>query len=283
MNLFSFNNININSSFQRSTRIDNKISKEFLENFIFHDTSKKVLNQISNSLLNSNQSGFTLTGPYGTGKSSLALFLKALVSKNQAIKKQAEKIYKFNTKHLFSRVFLNKKSWFTLNVIGSKNDPIESIAEQIDLSINENWISKRIPKSLQTKTKKTVAGVIKSLTNLSIELHKKNYGLILIVDEMGKFLDYASSVGTDLNLFQEIAENFSNLRLNKEGEPVFIGILHQPCEEYASSLGRSIQEDWQKIQGRFEDIPFSINSEETAHLISKAIKQKKQDKNLINR
>ena len=101
MNLFSFNNININSSFQRSTRIDNKISKEFLENFIFHDTSKKVLNQISNSLLNSNQSGFTLTGPYGTGKSSLALFLKALVSKNQAIKKQAEKNSKFNTKHLF--------------------------------------------------------------------------------------------------------------------------------------------------------------------------------------
>ena len=28
MNLFSFNNININSSFQRSTRIDNKISKD---------------------------------------------------------------------------------------------------------------------------------------------------------------------------------------------------------------------------------------------------------------
>ena len=91
------------------------------------------------------------------------------------------------------------------------------------------------------------------------ELNKKGHGLILIVDEMGKFLDYASSVGSDLNLFQEIAENFSNARLNKEGEPIFIGILHQPFEEYASSLGRSVQEDWQKIQGRFEDIPFSIN------------------------
>ena len=34
--------------------------------------------------------------------------------------------------------------------------------------------------------------------------------LHMIVDEMGKFLDYASSVGSDLNLFQEIAENFSN-------------------------------------------------------------------------
>ena len=53
-----FSTVNINSSFQRSTRIDNKISKEFLDNFVFHDTSKKVLNQISSSLINSNQSGF---------------------------------------------------------------------------------------------------------------------------------------------------------------------------------------------------------------------------------
>ena len=276
-----FSIANINSSFQRSARIDNKISKEFLDNFVFHDTSKKVLNQISSSLINSNQSGFTLTGPYGTGKSSLALFLKAIISKENSIKKQAEKIANFNNKNLFSRFFLNKKKWFTLNVIGSKTDPVESIAEQIDETILDQWISRGIPPSLKTKTKKTVAGVIKSLNNLTQELNKKDHGLILIVDEMGKFLDYSSSVGSDLNLFQEIAENFSNSRLNKEGDPIFIGILHQPFEEYASNLGRSVQEDWQKIQGRFEDIPFSINSEETAHLIGKAIKQTKLDNNFV--
>ena len=149
-----FSTVNINSSFQRSARIDNKISKEFLDNFVFHDTSKKVLNQISSSMLNSNQSGFTLTGAYGTGKSSLALFLKALISKENSIKKQAEKIANFNNKHLFSKVFLNKRKWFTLNVIGSKVDAVESLAEQIDETISEKWISKGIPSSLKTKTKK---------------------------------------------------------------------------------------------------------------------------------
>ena len=73
MDLFTYSNINLNSSFQRSTRIDNKITKEFLNHYIFHDTSKKVLDQISNSIINSNQSAFTLTGPYGTGKSSFLL------------------------------------------------------------------------------------------------------------------------------------------------------------------------------------------------------------------
>ena len=274
MDLFTYSGININSSFQRSTRIDNKITENFLKSYIFHDTSKKVLDQIANSITNTNQSAFTLTGPYGTGKSSLALFLNGLISNDNKIKKLDKKNSKYNSKHTFYKVFLNKK-WLVLNLIGSKKDPLESIAEQIDDTIKNNWISKGIPQALRTKTKPTVAGVVKSLKNISKELHKKDYGFIFMIDEMGKFLDFASSVGSDLNLFQEIAENFSNLRLNKEGNSVFIGILHQPFEEYAQSLGRTIQEDWQKIQGRFEDIPFSINQEETVHLIANAITKKK--------
>ena len=59
MDLFTHSGISLNTSFQRSTRIDNKISKIFLDNFIFHDTGKKVLNQIANSIINTNQSAFS--------------------------------------------------------------------------------------------------------------------------------------------------------------------------------------------------------------------------------
>ena len=281
MDLFTFSGININSSFQRSTRIDNETSSDFLKSYIFHDTSKKVLDQIANSITNTNQSAFTLTGPYGTGKSSLGLFLKGLISKNDNIRKQAEKISNYNSRHTFHKMFISKK-WLVLNLIGSKKDPLESISEQIDETIKNNWISKGIPPALKTRTKPSVAGIIKALNNISKELNKKNHGLLFMIDEMGKFLDYSSSIGSDLNLFQEIAENFSNLRLNKEGNSVFIGILHQPFEEYAQNLGRTVQEDWQKIQGRFEDIPFSINQEETVHLIASAISQKKKDKEFEN-
>ena len=40
----------------------------------------KVIAPIKAPINNSNQCAFTLTGPYGTGKSSLALFLQALLS-----------------------------------------------------------------------------------------------------------------------------------------------------------------------------------------------------------
>ena len=148
----------------------------------------------------------------------ITLFLKALIAKDASIKKQAEQIANFNNKHLFARVFLNKK-WFILNLVGSKRDPLESIAEQIDETIKNNWISKGIPSNLKTRTKPTVAGVIKSLTNISKELYKKNYGLLFVIDEMGKFLDYASSVGSDLNLFHRFVLQYFQLGL-------FLILLH---------------------------------------------------------
>ena len=164
MDLFSHSDFSINRHFQRSIRIDNDISKEFLEYFIFHDTGKKVLNQIANSLMNTNQCGFTLTGPYGTGKSSLALFLQALISDNVKIKKQAISKSKFNPKSNFAKIFLSKNKWFVLKMIGSKSDPIQAFAETIEQNVKQNWISKGIPPSLKTRVKPTVAGIIKSLT-----------------------------------------------------------------------------------------------------------------------
>lgn len=272
MDLFTYKNNNINNHFQRSIRIDNELTKEFLNNYIFHETGKKVLNQISSSILNSNQCGFTLTGPYGTGKSSLALFLSALLSDESKIRKQANEISKFSNNSNFAKLFFDKK-WFIIKMVGSKIDPLEAFSEAIDQSVQNKWIGKSVPSALKSKTKPRVDQIIQKFKTLTLELEKKNHGLLVMVDEMGKYLDFASSVGSDLNLFQEIAENFSNIKLKKDGMPLFFGILHQPFEEYASSLGRTIQEDWQKVQGRFEDIPFSINAEETIYLISSALKK----------
>ena len=96
-------------------------------------------------------------------------------------------------------MFISKK-WLVLNLIGSKKDPLESISEQIDETIKNNWISKGIPPALKTRTKPSVAGIIKALNNISKELNKKNHGLLFMIDEMGKFLDYSSSISSDVKL-----------------------------------------------------------------------------------
>jgi len=267
------NEFEINSSFQRSARIDNILSESFVTNYIFHDTSRAALNRIANSFKKSNQCSFTLTGPYGSGKSSLLLFLSSLLSQDKKIQKLARTKVSTLSKQLYFEVFLNN-NWWVLKIIGAKENSLELIASSIDDNIKNNWISKNIPSVLKTRTKPKTDQIIKKLENITFELDKKGFGLLMIIDELGRVLEYASNTGGDLHLFQEIAENFSKNKIEKKIKNIFINILHQPFEEYASALGRNTQEGWQKIQGRFEDIPFSIGSEESVNLIARAINKK---------
>ena len=276
MELFDLSNeFEINSSFQRSARIDNAFSESFIKNYIFHETSRTALNRIANSFKKSNQCSFTLTGPYGSGKSSLLLFLSSLLSRDSSINKLAKSKIGVISKQVYADIFLNN-SWFVLKIIGAKENSLELIASSIDENIKNNWISKNIPSVLKTKTKPKTDQIIKKLETIALELDNKGYGLLMIIDELGRVLEYASNTGGDLHLFQEIAENFSKNKIEKKINNIFISILHQPFEEYASALGRNTQEEWQKIQGRFEDIPFSIGSEESVNLIARAINRKKK-------
>ena len=74
----------INYRYQRSARIDNDNSIENIKSFIVHETAKSTLKRILED--NENQNTFTITGPYGGGKSSLALFLSALFDSNKKVK-----------------------------------------------------------------------------------------------------------------------------------------------------------------------------------------------------
>jgi acetylornithine deacetylase/succinyl-diaminopimelate desuccinylase-like protein len=66
-----------------------------------------------------------------------------------------------------------------------------------------------------------------------------------VLDEMGKFLEGATGEGTDIHLFQELAEAAGRC----EGRMVILGILHQAFEQYASRLGREVQDEWANVQG----------------------------------
>ena len=62
----------INYRYQRSARIDLDNSIENIKSFIIHETAKNTLKRILED--NGKQNTFTITGPYGGGKSSLGLF-----------------------------------------------------------------------------------------------------------------------------------------------------------------------------------------------------------------
>ena len=92
-------------------------------------------------------------------------------------------------------------------------------------------------------------------------------GVLLIIDEMGKFLEGAAADGADIYFFQELAEAAARAR----GRLVIVGILHQAFEQYASRLGRDARDEWAKIQGRFSDVPLIAGVDEVVDLLGRAI------------
>ena len=103
----------------------------------------------------------------------------------------------------------------------------------------------------------TVAGI-------QSEGSRSRAGLIIVVDEMGKFLEHAASERSDIYLFQQLAE----LASRSEGRLILIGVLHQAFEEYAHRLGREQRDEWAKVQGRFIDLLVNTASEEQLELLS---------------
>lgn len=90
--------------------------------------------------------------------------------------------------------------------------------------------------------------------------------VIVVIDELGKNLEQAAIGENDVYLLQMLAE------LPQRKYPVhFFGLLHSAFSDYGNRLGSRERAEWQKIQGRFEDIPFLDSSENTLALIAAAI------------
>jgi hypothetical protein len=96
-------------------------------------------------------------------------------------------------------------------------------------------------------------------------------GILLIVDELGKFLEYNASEPEqgDVFVLQELAEAATRAK-----RPfLFLTILHQAIDRYADQMSPGKRAEWSKVQGRFEDVAFEEQSEQVLRLLSYAIRR----------
>lgn len=90
--------------------------------------------------------------------------------------------------------------------------------------------------------------------------------LLIMIDEFGKFLEYASNnePEKDLYFLQEFAE-FVN---NPEYNIILITTVHQNFDAYAFALKSNQRMEWGKVKGRFREITFNEPVEQLLRLAS---------------
>ena len=214
---------------------------------------------------------FALTGPYGSGKSSLGLFLFHLLRSRSgtawsllraADPKLAEEVRRV--------VWPDKatKSYAVLPATAGRQSVQSLLADAVDAFADAPSRVAKLSRDLRGSrdTKDAVFLVEK----IAAEFRKAGYrGVLFVLDELGLVFDNAriNPGETDVSLLQELAEAASR---NEDASLALVGILHQGFGDYASS-DAALRKEFSKIEGRFDTITFSESPAAQIQLVAAAI------------
>ena len=115
------NLISVSTRFQRSVNIElDEADLSFLEGYVPSSSANNLLLEMSACVADGSDAAFTWTGPYGSGKSSLALLLSGLLSGEEKVAKAATSTM---GREAAEKVLVNlapnleKDSWSKLSVL----------------------------------------------------------------------------------------------------------------------------------------------------------------------
>jgi hypothetical protein len=245
-----------------------------------------VLGRVAAAVQNpvSSVRSWTITGVYGTGKSAFAHLLVALhgpagdPARNLALSLLRENETGETLAEIFDRVIPDLG--FVRAVKTARREPIaHTILRAVATGAESYWGSRpgRNPRVLSTVLDLRAcvdAGQPVNLSHLP-ELVREiaiasGTGMLILVDELGKGLEHAAIADdtSDLYFLQQLAE----LPARASEPPVlFVGLLHQAFTEYGQRLTAGARAEWDKVQGRFEDIVFAEAPDEMLRLVAHAI------------
>ncbi|MFN4869452.1 MAG: hypothetical protein ACK5LD_06210 [Pseudanabaena sp.] len=256
--------------------------------YVLTDRSLYALKQI---LVNSPESGqtqaVTLTGVYGTGKSAFAHFLACLCAGEESVKQKALAISKTTlTATDFQKLHQNlpEKGCFRAIATAQREPLAHTIIRALDYGASRFWNKSKNKPPIATKLVDLAGNIAfgdkvdskEALRTIREVIAAVKTDVILIIDELGKNLEYASLYPSesDLYLLQQLAElkpNQENAKPSLNLKFYLIGLLHQSFADYGERLASLQRNEWAKIQGRFQDIPFTESPRQMTWLIGKAI------------
>lgn len=179
---------------------------------------------------------FSVIGSYGTGKSAFLLAVEKTLKGDQRYFPQPNG-------HLGPVQGID-----FINIVGSYTSIIDTFRQRLGiLSVDSDLIFSR-------------------LAQISAEAQDREHGLAIVIDEFGKFLEYAAHSNPEEELYfvQRLAELVSDPALNM----MLLTVLHQNFSTYGVGLSRGQREEWEKVKGRLKELTFNEPVEQLLELVA---------------
>ena len=238
--------------------------------------TRSCLGNLANGLKpRSGQRAWRMTGDYGSGKSSFALLLAhCFAGREKTFPSELRKAVDFRQfgvrgrPHFVPVLVTCSRQALGTSILSSLYQTLTQIYRR-GTKIRLVREVERLLNSGQEPTDDQIFRLVLEV-NSRIIADTKGNGLILILDELGKFLEFAAlhPQRQDIFLLQRLAEAASR----SGDQPLFvICLLHQGFNAYSDLLSQSAQREWEKIAGRFEEIVFNQPIDQIANVIASAM------------
>lgn len=226
----------------------------------------------------SGRRAWRITGDFGTGKSSFALVLAHLFSNPEAtsLRDIRQAIFREVEDDALSTAPLHM---MPVLVTGAREPLVSAIARGIDRTLKRWHAQDRSDQTLEDLRNRATAVAITGDPSQLVDLldclrncipRSGRSGILLVLDELGKFLEYASlhPEKEDVYILQMLAEAAAR---SGENPLIVIGLLHQGFHAYAERLPSASRFEWEKVAGRYEEITFDQPLAHVAALVAGAL------------
>lgn len=287
--------VQIRSRYQRSVHLQRDAKgPDWLSGYVVTPLGRSVLSRMGHGLRpNGTARSWSITGPYGSGKSAFALFVSQLFATEElgaaraarALLQDSDRELKNS---LFGRrgVLPGKDAGLCPVLATGERRALESILLDglLDAAMSF-WRSGHRPaivdELIDAANRATegdlpstgeIVSLFESMASSVQNSKRSGNGLLVILDEAGKTLEHivTSASKADIHLLQELSE-----AANRSGDTpiVLVVLLHQAFESYAARLSAAHRNEWMKVQGRFEDVPFQEPTDQILRLIGAAMER----------
>lgn len=233
------------------------------------DAAARILAGLRES---STQRAFRVTGPYGVGKSAFGLLLARLMRERLKRIGPSWKLLQEAGVEIPNDI----PTYTPLVLVGRRTNLADCILDALKEAAKGGGVNpapraaKLSALLMRDRAKgKRDDGAILDL--LSAYVRESKTGVLLLIDEMGRFLEYAALNRREIDpsFFQQLAERAGGAQ--GQGLAV-VGFLHHRFSDYAAGLGQWVEAEWTRSAERYEDVLFHDSTEQTAFLLAHAIR-----------
>ena len=277
----------ISGRFARSANVERDCGRrEPLDGYVVTPRIVDVLQRVvSTARLGKAGGAWSLTGPYGSGKSSLALLINAVFGPDSPMRDLAMRLVAEASKELEDAMMAvharhcTNDSGFYRGLVTAGGEPLSvTIFRALQAAVNNS------PRPTELLAKELEGGGITDVLSTDPYLQDfppsqlvriarvlaEDAPLFIIIDEFGKSLETVGKHDEGTYLLQQLAEAGQGA-----GFPIFLLTLqHLSFEEYLDGSAAVTRREWAKVQGRFEDIAFVESAEQIRSLIGSVFEPK---------